>query len=155
MYRRTWLRLGVGGFCLAGLGVGLRATGLQLTVFDATDAELLSTSVEDGSEVIVEYTHSVEKTLIRDQYVVSGNRLVMSRMEFSSFGAGLPAQADVRVENGRYVYEPPPQEYETLRLTTGAIADHDLIVDGHRYDIASMAAGETIELRITERRHLL
>jgi len=155
VHRRTWLRVGLGGFVLTGVAVGLTATHLRLVVTDSTARELLSTRVETGSEIVVEYTHSVEQTLVRDHYAVSDDRLVMTHMEFSSFGAGLPAQADVTVENGRYIYEPPPTDYETLRLTTGAVADHDLIVDGQRHDIAAMAAGDTIELRITERRHLL
>ncbi len=126
-----------------------------LVVTDSTGTPVVSTSVDDGSEIIVEYTHSVEQTLVRDIYVVDNGTLRMTRMEFSSFGAGLPAQAQVTVENGRYVYEPPEQRYEVLRLSTGPIADHDLIVDGTRYDIATLVGNRTAELRLQDERILV
>lgn len=127
----------------------------QLVVTDADGTEQLTVPVEPGTTVTLEYTHSVEQTLVRDIYVIEDDTFVMSRMEFSSFGAGLPAQAAVTVENGRYVYEPPAQQHATLRVTTGSVADHDLIVDGTRYDLAAIADGETVELQIEARRTLL
>ncbi len=155
MNRRSWLAIGLLGLCCLATLWGLASTDQTLVVTDSSDSELLSTPVDDGSEVVIEYTHSVEQTLVRDIYTVKDGELIMTRMEFSSFGAGLPAQAEVTTENGRYVYEPPATRYETLRITTGSIADHDLVVDGERYDLAAMAEGTTVELRIQERRLLI
>ena len=152
--RRSWLAVGLVGICCLAALVVVAGTTPTLVVTNSSDETLLSSPVTEGSELVVEYTHSVEQTLVRDIYVVDDGALVMTRMEFSSFGAGLPAQADVTVENGRYVYEPPTQRYETLRITTGSVADHDLVVDGQRYDIAALAAGGTVELEIQERRLL-
>ena len=154
MNRRSWLAVGLVGLCCLAALAAVAGTTPTLVVMSSADEELLSTPVAEGSDVTVEYTHSVEKTLVRDIYTVDDGELVMTRMEFSSFGAGLPAQADVRVENGQYVYEPPTHRYETLRITTGFVADHDLVVDGQRYDIAALAEGGTVELRIQERRLL-
>jgi len=151
--RRSWLALGLLGLCCLVVW-GLAGAGQTLVVTASSDSELLSTPVDEGSTVTIEYTHSVERTLVRDIYTVEDGAFVMTRMEFSSFGAGLPAQAAVTVENGRYVYEPPATRHETLRITTGSIADHDLIVDGQRYDLATMADGTTVELRIQEQRLL-
>ena len=152
MNRRLWLAVGLLGLCCLAALWGLAGVEQTLVVTTSDDTEILSTPVEEGSTVVIEYTHSVEKTLVRDMYTVDDGALVMTRMEFSSFGAGLPAQADVTVENGRYVYDPPATRYEPLRITTGSIADHDLVVDGQRYDLAAMAEGTTVELRIQERR---
>ncbi|MFO7833128.1 MAG: DUF1850 domain-containing protein [Halohasta sp.] len=154
MGRRSWLLVGLGSLCIVAIAVlavvaGGATASQSLVVTDSTDTELLSTTVEEESEIVVEYTHSVEKTPVRDVYVVEDGALVNTRMEFSSFGAGLPAQAAVTVENGRYVYEPPRHRYDPLRVTTGSVADHDLIVDGERYDIAAIADGDTVELRLT------
>lgn len=146
MQRWAWLLI-VGGLCLAVVG-SVAVADDQLVVTDSSGTEQLTIPIEEGSTVTIEYTHSVEQTLVRDSYAVDDGAFVMERMEFSSFGAGLPAQADVRVEDGRYVYEPPAQRHTTLRVTTGQIADHDLIVDGQRYDLATIADGETVELRI-------
>ena len=129
------------------------ATTQTLVVADADGSELVTAPVSAETEIVLEYTHSVERTLVRDVYVATENgTLVMTRMEFSSFGAGLPAQADVTREGGRYVYEPPSTEYETLRVQTGYVADHDLIVGGERYDVASLSDGGPVELTIEDRR---
>lgn len=119
-----------------------------LVVTDDGGEQLLVVPVEQGDTLAIEYTHSVERTLVTDQYVVSGHALVDDRMLFSSFGAGLPAQADVRRQGDRYVYDPPERRHDPLRVTTGEIADHVLLVDGKRYDLSKRASGGTVELRV-------
>ncbi|RAW44288.1 DUF1850 domain-containing protein [Halorubrum sp. 48-1-W] len=127
------------------------ATGPTLVVTAEDGERIVVTPVDEDTEVVVEYTHSVEQTLVRDVYVPEDGQLVMTRMEFSSFGAGLPAQADVTVRDGRFVYRPPRSEHETLRVETGTVADHDLVVGDERYDIATLADGGSIELTVRER----
>ncbi|GAB7008403.1 DUF1850 domain-containing protein [Halorubrum trueperi] len=122
-----------------------------LVVTDENGTELLTAPVDGETEIVIEYTHSVEKTLVRDVYVPSGGALVMTRMEFSSFGAGLPSRADVTVVDGRYVYHPPSGEYPTLHLKTGAVADHDLLIGDDRYDIAAMSDNGAVELTVERR----
>lgn len=122
-----------------------------LVVTAENGTELVADPVSDETEIVIEYTHSVEKTTVRDVYVPRDGELVMTRMEFSSFGAGLPSRADVTVRDGRYVYEPPAESYPTLHLKTGAVADHDLIVGDERYDIAGMSDGGAVELTVERR----
>ena len=154
MTRRAWLAVAVAVACVgavAAAGATVTATETVLVVTDADGDELLVTPVSEDTEVTVEYTHSVEKTLVRDVYVPEDGALVMTRMEFSSFGAGLPSQADVETVDGRYVYDPPPRRYDPLRVTTGHVADHDLLVGDDRYDVADLADGGTVELRVETR----
>ncbi|MDR5673688.1 DUF1850 family protein [Halalkaliarchaeum sp. AArc-CO] len=158
MSRRLWpyaVLVGLAAVLSVGLfvapfgGVGSVLSADQtLIVTDETGEELTAVDVADGAEVVIEYEHSVERTLVRDVYVVSDGKLVMDRMEFSSFGAGLPSHAEVTQQDGRYVYDIDGQEYGTLRISTGLIADHDLVVDGTRYDLSGMADGGTVEIRI-------
>ena len=122
-----------------------------LVVTDEHGTELVAVPVSDETEVVIEYMHSVEKTTVRDVYVPRDGELVMTRTEFSSFGAGLPAQAEVTVRDGRYVYEPPSESYAPLHLKTGDVADHDLIVGDERYDIAGMSDGGAVELTVERR----
>ncbi|WP_418279884.1 DUF1850 domain-containing protein [Halorubrum sp. DTA98] len=138
-----------------GATAGSLAAGPTLVVTDGDGEEIITTPVDEDTEIVIEYTHSVEKTLVRDVYVPGDGTLVMTRMEFSSFGAGLPSQAEVIVREGRYVYHPPRTEYETLRVMTGTIADHDLIVGDERYDIASLTDGGPVELTIEQRTRTL
>ncbi|MDZ5812065.1 DUF1850 domain-containing protein [Halorubrum sp. AD140] len=140
---------------LAGVALGGGADavvgGQTLIVTDDDGTELLAIPVDEETEVVIEYTHSVEKTTVRDVYTPGDERLVMTRMEFSSFGAGLPSRADVTVDGSRYVYHPPSEEYSTLHLKTGGVADHDLIVGDERYDIAAMSDDGAVELTVERR----
>ncbi|PSQ55145.1 DUF1850 domain-containing protein [Halobacteriales archaeon SW_8_68_21] len=147
----------VGSILAISTGVGLGgavdavAGEPTLVVTDEKGTELLADPVGDETEIAIEYTHSVEKTPVRDVYVADDGALVMTRMEFSSFGAGLPSQADVTERDGRYVYDPPATRYETLHLKTGSVAGHDLVVGGERYDVAAMSDYGAVELTIERR----
>lgn len=122
-----------------------------LVVTHENGTELVAVPVDDDTEIVIEYTHSVEKTLVRDVYEPANGTLRMTRMEFSSFGAGLPAHADVTERDGRYVYYPLQTEYEALHVKTGTVADHDLIVSGDRYDITALSGGRAVELTVERR----
>ncbi|SEW02570.1 DUF1850 domain-containing protein [Halobacterium jilantaiense] len=126
--------------------------GDRVLVVEDTDTgeTYLTAPVEDGSTVALEYTHSVEKTRVYDEYTVRGDVLVMTRMEFESYGWGLPSRANVTEENGTFVYDPPG---ETTRLTVapGRVAGHRLHVDGETYDLVALADGESVDLHVTRR----
>lgn len=157
MSHRAWLGVVVAALVVAGTA-GVVATGAvdDVLVVTAEDGErLLTTPVDDGTEVTVEYTHSVEKTLVSDVYAVRDGRLVMTRMEFSSYGAGLPSTVPVEERDGRFVYRPSDRSYATLRVATGDVAGHVLVVGGTRYDLVGLAEGGTVELRVEPRTEVL
>ena len=130
------------------------ATDPVVVVEDEGGEELLSVPVEENATVVLAYTHSVEKTPVRDVYAVRDGGLTMTRTEFSSYGAGLPSTAPVeRTGDGSYVYRPPDRRYETVRVATGRVAGHELVVDGERYDLVGLADGGTVRLRVTTRLH--
>ena len=109
---------------------------------------LFEIPVEDGEEVTLAYTHSVEKTPVEDVYVVDGTELRAERMVFHSFGAGLPTENVERTEDG-YVVE-GEGTYETLHVVPGSIAGHELLVGDDRYDLVAAADGGVV-LFLTER----
>lgn len=133
---------------------GVFTTTSTLIVTDDDGTQQIEIAVEEGSEVTIEYTHSVERTLVSDVYVVSGETLTSDRMYFSSFGAGLPAFANVTREGDRYVYEPQKKQYDPLIVSTGPIAGHDLVVDGQRYDLVGIADSGTVQIRVERERTL-
>lgn len=135
------------GIAAAGGG----ATTPVLVVTDDDGSELLAVPVTEGSQVGVEYTHSVEKTLVTDVYVVDDGALAGDRMAFSSYGAGLPSEAAVNRTDGRYVTDLDGQRHETLRVSTGPVARQELIVDGDRHDLYGLAEGGSVRLRIEYR----
>ena len=152
--------VGAAVFVLAVLVIGLAAagpTGAVLVVEDTDTGErYLAEPVDDGSTVALEYTHSVEKSRVYDEYRVDGGTLVNTRMEFESYGWGLPSGVDVANENGTFVYDPaePIARLEHLSVSPGRIAGHTLVVDGRRHDLVAATGGNDVRLHI-ERRSLL
>ncbi len=122
-----------------------------LVVADADTGEpILVSPVEDGTEVTLAYTHSVEKTPVHDVYAVDGSELEMTEMRFQSYGAGLPARANVTTENGWFVFDPPGR-YERIYVAPGDVANHELRVGDERYDLVELSGGESVELFVVKR----
>lgn len=138
---------------IVGAIVASGVTIQQVLVVEGEDGtELLVVPVEDNATVVLEYTHSVEKTPVRDIYTVDEGGLRMTRMEFSSFGAGLPSNADVeRTTNGSFVYEPSRARTDELLVATGHVAGHQLVVEDERYDLVAMADAGTVRITVTTR----
>jgi hypothetical protein len=138
---------------VAGVAAAVPA-GTVLVVEDIDTGERYITHpVENGSVVALEYMHSVEKSRVYDEYRVAGQTLVNTRMEFDSYGWGLPSGANVTTVDGTLVYEPPApiMELETLSVSPGRIANHTLIVDDTRYDLVTRTDARDVRLHIERR----
>jgi hypothetical protein len=145
---RRWLLVALGLLTAVGL-LWATATGPVLVVERADTGErIVETPVSNGSVVALEYMHSVEKTRVYDEYTVSGTTLENTRMEFESYGWGLPADANVTLEDGMFVFD-PDRSYETLRVKPGTVANHTLIVDGERYDLVERSDANSVIIRVS------
>lgn len=135
-----------------GVGASVSTTERVLVVESDGGKVLLTEPVTDDTTVRLEYTHSVEKTPVADVYVVDGTTLRMTRMEFDSYGAGLPADAPVeRAADGQgYVYE-LNRTYDRLEVSPGERAGHRLVIDGARYDLVERSGGENVSIYVIER----
>jgi hypothetical protein len=135
---------------LAGTAAALPG-GRALVVEDAeTGEQYLTVPVEDGTTVALEYTHSVEKTRVYDEYTVRGDHLEMTRMEFESFGWGLPSGANVTREDGVYVFD-PPGNYTRVTVSPGDVAGHKLHVGAETYDLVARTDGRSVDIHVTRR----
>lgn len=120
-----------------------------LVVTDETGEDLLRSPVDSGDTVVLEYMHSVEKTTVRDVYEVRPTGLVMTEMEFSSYGYGLPSTAPINMtDEGTFIYNVTPGDPDSLRVATGEIADHDLVIDGDRVDLAGIASYDSVVIAV-------
>lgn len=114
----------------------------------ATGEPLLAREATNDTFVALEYTHSVEKTRVLDGYRVRGDRLEMTRMEFESYGAGLPARVAVnRTPNGSFVFD-PAGSFEELYVQPGRVAGHVLHVGDRRWDLVALANASTVRLHV-------
>lgn len=146
--------LALGLVVFGGVSVGEFSSQPVLVVETLDGTELETIPVEPGTEVSIEYMHSVEKTEVRDVYEVREDGLEMTYMEFSSFGAGLPARADVEwTDNNTFIYRVRDTEPDSLIVSPGEVAGHELVVNGTRYDMVNLSDGESVRLRITEQTH--
>jgi hypothetical protein len=100
--------------------------------------------------VALVYTHSVEKSRVYDGYTVRDDYLEMTRMEFESYGWGLPADANVTEEDGVLVYDPPGTA-EELYVKPGRIAGHRLVVADREYDLVERADAESVRIHLRDR----
>lgn len=153
--RVTARRVAVAFVLLSILLAGVAAAvpgGHALAVENADTGErLLTVPVEAGTTVALEYNHSVEKTRVLDAYEVRENgSLEMTRMEFESYGWGLPARADVRTENGTFVFD-PEGVYDEIYVTPGDVAGHRLHVGDRTYDLVALAGEESVRLTVVRR----
>jgi hypothetical protein len=114
----------------------------------STGDRLLAVPAENGTVVALEYTHSVEKTRVLDAYEVRGDRLVMVRMEFESYGAGLPSRADVnRTENGSFAFD-PDGSFRELHVKPGRVAGHELRVGDRTVDLVARSNASSVRLHV-------
>ncbi|MGZ0745689.1 DUF1850 domain-containing protein [Haloparvum sp. AD34] len=118
-------------------------------VVESAEGEPLIVSDADG--FVLEYTHSVEKTPVIETYERRGESLVMTRMEFSSYGAGLPSTADVNTtENDTFVFQ-PNDSTEELYVKPGRIAGHEIRFGSETYDLVALSDAETVRIYVTTR----
>lgn len=133
-------------------GATAAAPGGRVLVVEDTETgeRYLQEPVEDGTVVAVEYTHSVEKTRVYDEYTVRGDHLEMTRMEFESFGWGLPSGANVTLEDGVYAFD-PPGNYTRITVAPGEVAGHTLHVGTATYDLVARTDGRSVDIHVTRR----
>jgi len=90
---------------------------------------------------------------VYDVYQVDGTTLVNTRMEFESYGWGLPARVNVTNVDGTLVYQPPGgiTELDGLSVSPGRIAGHTLVVGDQRYDLVAATDGSDVRIHIERR----
>ncbi|WP_207636408.1 DUF1850 domain-containing protein [Alkaliphilus metalliredigens] len=102
----------------------------------------------NNSEAYIDYTHSVEKTPVRDVIEIKSNLIfLLKRTEYSSFGAGLPTDnlGDFKVVNGIFINSGINQELSSISLRVGRIANHSLgLEDGRQLYLKDYVDGGTL-----------
>ncbi|WP_121744036.1 DUF1850 domain-containing protein [Natronorubrum halophilum] len=146
--KRSTRRYGIVVLLVAFVATGaLVASGANDRTLVVTDADtgdrLLEVPVDEGDEVTLSYTHSVEKTPVQDIYAVDGAELRADRMVFHSHGAGLPSDEPIERTDDGFVVE-GDGSYEELVVSPSPIAGHELVVDGERYDLVAQSEGSVV-----------
>lgn len=145
---RRWVLVAV--LLVTTVGVGAAASSEQVLVVERVDTgeQVIKEPVSTGTVVGIEYTHSVEKSRVYDEYTVNGTTLENTRMEFESYGWGLPAGANVTREDGVFVFD-PSREYDQFIVKPGRVANHTLYVDETQYDLVARTDANSVIIRVT------
>jgi len=101
--------------------------------------------VDNAKEFIVSFRHSVNRTLVNEFIKANGNKFIVYKTTFYSYGAGMPeydAQSNqkVTVNNGLVEIENIDRVLEDFTYIVGTYADHIL-----SYKDKSMKLSEFVE----------
>ena len=87
--------------------------------------------IENVKEFVVSFKHSVKRTPVNEFIKVQGNKFVVYKTTFYSYGAGMPEydrsnKQKVTINNGLIQIENIDRELENFTYLVGTYADHTL-----------------------------
>lgn len=86
---------------------------------------------EDSFEIY--WIHSVEKEPWLETYEKKGDRLILSKTRFKTFGAGTPSDGEIIPSNDGYVHMKIGREVEVVELIVSKNVETTLITDSREY----------------------
>jgi hypothetical protein len=107
-----------------------------LVLYNSETGEVYETfSVREGSEFAVEFIHSVNKSPVKDVFVIRGGELVADRTVYSAFGAGVQTEIEdgQRLEydsEGNMVVSGFDTVFPQVKYIVGTVYDHVLYIEG-------------------------
>lgn len=101
-----------------------------------------------GQEFHMEFTHSVNRTAVREYYVIESDRILLTRAEYSSFGAGMPEVPEVSgstltLEKGILHLRGIDTPMDSLVYRIGTVAAHTLHINGKSTPLQAIAPPQT------------
>ena len=115
-----------------------------LTVYNSKTGKVYATfPVAEGSEFAVEFIHSVNKSPIKDIFVVRGGEIYLDRSVYTAFGAGVQTE----VENGQtleydkdgnMVISGYNMHFPSLKYIVGTVYDHILYIEGESISLTEL-----------------
>lgn len=101
-----------------------------------------------GQEFYVEFTHSVNKTNVREYYEIIDGTLLLMRAEYSSFGVGMPETGErpgstLTLKDGILHLDALNQPLPSFIYRVGTVAEHTLHINNHVIPLKSIAPPQT------------
>lgn len=102
--------------------------GEKLVLYNSETGVVYKTfRVEEGSEFAVEFIHSVNKSPVKDVFVVRSGEIVADRTVYSAFGAGVQTE----VEDGQTL------EYDSMGNMV--VSGFDIVFDKVKYIVGTVS----------------
>ncbi len=92
-------------------------------------------SVEEGDEFSVEFIHSVNKSPVKDIFVIRDGKIFADRTVYSAFGAGVQTEVEEGQtlsydEAGNMIVSGFNTEFPRVKYIVGTVSDHILEISG-------------------------
>lgn len=91
-----------------------------------------------NKEFVISYTHSVNKGLVRDYYIIRDKNIILSKTRFVSYGAGIPEPEKRQkfIETEDYIeISDINRKIDNLYLFVGTIANHKIEIDEKKIEL--------------------
>ena len=79
-------------------------TQYLVLINERTGVVLYEVKAPDGTEFSIEFIHSVNKSPVKEYYIVADGRIYLTAVRYESFGAGIPSELEdgqtMRLEDG-------------------------------------------------------
>ncbi len=115
-----------------------------LVLRDADSHNIIATwPLTEGEPFSIEFTHSVNKSPVIDEFTIEGDRIRAVKTTYSSLGAGVqtelgPGETLDYDESGRMVISGFQQTFESLNLIVGTVSDHILTIQGKTISLTEL-----------------
>jgi len=118
--------------------------GVKLVIADQETEKIYKEfSVEEGDEFSVEFIHSVNKSPVKDIFVIRDNKIYADRTVYSAFGAGVQTEVEEGQtleydENGNMIVSGFDIEFPRVKYIVGTVSDHVLEFRGESISLTAL-----------------
>ena len=118
--------------------------GVKLVIADQETEKIYKEfSVEEGDEFSVEFIHSVNKSPVKDIFVIRDNKIYADRTVYSAFGAGVQTGVEEGQtleydENGNMIVSGFDIEFPKVKYIVGTVSDHVLEFRGESISLTAL-----------------
>lgn len=120
-----------------------------LVLYNAETGEnYITEKAEDGLMFSVEFIHSVNKTPLKDTFIIENGEIRAYSTVYRSFGAGVQTalEGDQKMtydEDGNMIITGFDITYDPLRYCVGTVSDHVLTLGGEEISLRNMCGRQT------------
>ncbi|HCO49627.1 MAG TPA: hypothetical protein DIT55_09500 [Spirochaetaceae bacterium] len=115
-----------------------------LLLYDNDGRKLAELLLEEEG-FVHRYIHSIHKTPVDEEFIVSGKRLELVRLRYDAYGVGMPSDGGeaFRIENGRFVVD-MRRSFARLDIRVSHIPGHGLLIDGSFHPFTEWVPAESL-----------
>ncbi len=110
--------------------------------------------VEEGTVFSVEFIHSVNKSPVKEIYVIKDSKIFADSTEYYAFGAGVQTELEEGQtlsygEDGSMIVSGFDMEFPKLKFVVGSVYDHILEISGESISLTELCGkGEKVYFEI-------